>query len=467
MFRKSRKSSPNTANSTSLNEPRFLKQFDPISGVESSQQAPFSVGIEATDPVKPKSLGFFSRLFKRSSELVKNFSSTNPDDAGTTSKKSIWQRSKSILRPRGTVDPCRSDSSILLADIPIRGSGSAAQLLYEDRAYDHYYFKGESTDDLESCMMLLFTENELHYTELRRQRRQECTEEQPVPCTSSVNLITAAIEDPSSRVYDELLSCAQISRHCEQVNFSDDPKLDSPLSECGEEYDEEEYEEMQNVAEDNRDQLNISVDNSIDRLVVSLDSQADSVDSQAVDLVDPESQTAYSQTSDSQTAYSDSQSQNADSDSVSQCSESDSMVTSLNSYNSGNFNIDGIEQNSLDEMAALFGLLDLTSQPPQILPDGSVRYVCSRSASGSAESIRFHDWTIDAKLRPCQSETLKLTEISVNNNTLRNKTEEKQPNRSASVSDFRPKPTEAASQRRRTVSEKISEIVAFFEGGGK
>lgn len=400
MFRKSRKSSNVTK--TAANEPRFLKIESEIRA-DPNEMTSFSVGSTT-----PKPLGFLSKLFKRSSDAIKGQDTKVKTLASVgeseTRRKSLWQRSKSILRPKTTTESHHSNSTIL-AEVPIRGSGSAARLCYEDDAYEHYQ-NNRPIFDPDAFLTKIFEENDLIYAELKQKKTNNPNEQESgdfkkiVEPTVSVSVITAMIDNPSSKVEDELLSCSQII-NCEQFcQFNDNPKLDSPLH---------------------------------------------------------PSETFYFSGSDE-----------------SEDDSEESFVTSIQSYNSGNYNLDGVSENSLDEMAAIFGQMNINERPVQTLPDGTIRILVKEEGSqsgkdsGSVESIRFHNWTIDTnvKLRHCHSETLKMTEIGVNNS----KNPEKAISvRSASVSNL---PSAGVSvmpavpvSRRRTVSAKISEIVAFFEDG--
>ena len=422
MFRKSRKANATTSTVPSESQsPRFL-QSSLNDGGDADSPAGFSVGSQTT--VKPKSLGFFSRLFKRSKEGEVKAPTVVVANGEQPRKKSLWQRSKSMLRPRAILD--RSESAVL--DLPttqlnIRGSGSAAQLLMNEFPVEEFYETGSAVDT-DGLLMRIFEANHVMYEQLKAQERQKDAERMnlgaveaaaasvvvsfeglitPVmtateleECPVAVAAVAVAVEEAT--IITESIDAADAAEtvsqadsvsengSAENVNghhhFADDPQLDSPL--------------YRNVSE------------------------------------------SFSTTSEISSA------------------SSTSLASSVQSFIDGNFSLEGVESLSLTEMADMFDCL--TVNEPETLKDGSVRCVFENE-NGSQESIRFHNWKLE-NLRSTRSEDmLKMTEISVAAEI--NKITKQ---RSMSLAALTKVENQVPVDRRRSLGAKVSQIVAMFEG---
>lgn len=416
MFRKRRESAPvsssaSTVKNESKEAPRRFFQIKSFMKSLSTEEVAFSVGVEnpsKPQTAKPKTPGLFSRLFKRSTESIKSLLSEDKkgSEAGAavptgTKRKSLWQRSKSILRPRTVLD--RSESTVL--DLPftlnLRGSGSAAELLLNEYPTEEYCF-GSSGVDTDGLLQRIFEMNHVLYEKLKEKEYLTAAAVEGdvfIPAAVSTPVVLESVEDflSCSRIEDRVEN-DEISDHPNQPGegapFSDNPKFDSPLL--------------------------------------------------------PASSTLTLRSIDEESGSSGS---------------SLSLESSIRSFASCDYDLKGVENMSLEEIAEMFDLLSVTEKP-QTLSDGSVRVVVENER-GSAESIRFHNWK--EPIRACKSddriESIKLTDINVNSvpKPLSVKM------RSLSLANL---PTAAkkeadsptAFDRRRSLGAKVSQIVAMFEG---
>lgn len=425
MFRKSRKSGTAvSSNASSIPQsPRFL-QADSCGVAEGeSVAASFSIGA----PVKQKSLGFFSRLFKRSKDELKALVSSNTGSSDTQPRrKSLWQRSKSILRPRSVL--VRSESAVL--DLPttqlnIRGSGSAAELLMNEFPIEEFYAKGSAVDT-DGLLMKIFEANQVMYEQLKEKERQKDAVRagtQPVirPILNFDGFITPVLTATEIEVCQETVKVGN--------NFAIASVVAEPVTE------ETLEEDTSTVAATSTESLthhhfadNPELDSPLYR----------------------DASESFSITSASESA------------------SSVSLNSSIQSFNAKNFDLDNVDSMSLKEIAELFDCL--TVNEPETLKDGTVRCVYE-SENGSQESIRFHNWKQDISvretetkpLRPTRSEEkLKFTEISVAPATENKSSSLKQ--RSMSLAAFTKVESQVPVDRRRSLGAKVSQIVAMFEG---
>jgi hypothetical protein len=437
MFRKSRKSATNVpSNATNVPQsPRFLQADS--NGISDSEGAPaaFSVGVL----VKPKSPGFFSRLFKRSNEELKAIITTNLNvSTNQPRKKSLWQRSKSILRPRSVLD--RSESTVL--DLPttqlnIRGSGSAAELLMNEFPIEEFYAK-ESAVDTDGLLMKIFEANQAMYEQLKGQERQKDAARMNNQVYVS-NPVLPSLDLDLDGIITPVLTSTELEDVCEKTEVS--------------------------VNE------NLAVD------------IAGTVISEAITAVIDESLNDHHHFADNPQL--DSPLYRNKSESFSNSSNSNSNSGSsvlLDSFSERNLNLNEVDSMSLTEIAEMFDCL--TVNEPETLKDGNVRCVFE-TENGSEESILFHNWKQDVTLNKQQEVPLALeTGSSANSNSLRSiKSEEKLKfteisvateeaaksllkHRSMSLATF--SKVESQSQvpvdRRRSLGAKVSQIVAMFEG---
>lgn len=425
MFRKSRKSGTAvSSNASSIPQsPRFLQADSCGVAEDESVAASFSIGA----PVKQKSLGFFSRLFKRSKDELKALVSSNTGSSDTQPRrKSLWQRSKSILRPRSVL--VRSESAVL--DLPttqlnIRGSGSAAELLMNEFPIEEFYAKGSAVDT-DGLLMKIFEANQVMYEQLKEKERQKDAVRagtQPVirPILNLDGFITPVLTANEIEVCQETVKVGN--------NFAIASVVAEPVTE------ETLDEDASTVAATSTESLTHHhfADNP------ELDSPL------------------YRDASESFSIAS-----------ASESASSVSLNSSIQSFNAKNFDLDNVDSMSLKEIAELFDCL--TVNEPETLKDGTVRCVYE-SENGSQESIRFHNWKQDISvretetkpLRPTRSEEkLKFTEISVAPATENKSSSLKQ--RSMSLAAFTKVESQVPVDRRRSLGAKVSQIVAMFEG---
>lgn len=174
IFRKSRKASiAEPASALPSNTPRFFQQVAQDDLVEGNEV--FSVGAK-----KP---GLFSRIFKRSKDEILHTAVPLelPEDrpsVALTKRKSLWQRSKSILRQRPNLD--RSES-VVLYDLPrtqinICGSGSSAQLFLNGKSTEELYGKCETDVDTDLILIKILESNKMEYEDLKRRERSKASE---------------------------------------------------------------------------------------------------------------------------------------------------------------------------------------------------------------------------------------------------------------------------------------------------
>ena len=347
---------------------------------QQTQEVLFSVGAkvpaDSTNkniPAKPKS-GFFSfsRLFKKSSESVKLMEEAKNSNSIGSKRKSIWQRSKSIIRSsrNGPTTFITSTSSDF--DIKIRGSGSAAQLEKETR----FYCEFENDIDLMALLGNIFAENQVAYAALLSLTRNVMKTE-----------IEVAVLDDGEVDESKLLSCCSLLFEEEveapaNVHFSDNPKLDSPLLSSSSKHENESESEGEF-------EIKIEIEN--------------------------ENVSDYSDITD-----------------------------------------DGVY--SLDEMAEMFGTLNIIDEHanPEILPNGSLRFVYE-TESGSLDSVVFENWKrneIDVNV----NDNFKDTKTNLKDNPELSLAERP---RSFSLSEMTPRQEER--ERRRTLGDNVSKIVAIFE----
>jgi hypothetical protein len=445
MFRKSRKSATNVpSNATNVPQsPRFLQADS--NGISDSEGAPaaFSVGVL----VKPKSPGFFSRLFKRSNEELKAIITTNLN--GSTNqprRKSLWQRSKSILRPRSVLD--RSESTVL--DLPttqlnIRGSGSAAELLMNEFPIEEFYAK-ESAVDTDGLLMKIFEANQAMYEQLKGQERQKDAARMNNQVFVN-NPVLPSLDLDLDGIITPVLTSTELEDVCEKTEVSVNENLAVVTA----------------------------------ATVISGSAKEEAITAVIID----ESPNDHHHFADNPQL--DSPLYRNKSESFSNSSNSNSNSNSgssvlLDSFSERNLNLNEVDSMSLTEIAEMFDCL--TVNEPETLKDGNVRCVFE-TENGSEESILFHNWKQDVTLNQQQEVPLALeTEFSANSNSLRTiKSEEKLKfteisvateeaaksllkHRSMSLATF--SKVESQSQvpvdRRRSLGAKVSQIVAMFEG---
>lgn len=431
MFRKSRKSV--VASPTAVSEPQSRRFFkaDGAEEVANEQGATFSVGATQA---KPKSPGFLSRLFKRSKEDMKPVA-----NEAQPRRKSLWQRSKSILRPRSVLD--RSESAVL--DLPttqlnIRGSGSSAQLLMNEFPVEEFYAEGSAVDT-DGLLMRIFEANQVMYEQLKEQERKKDADR-------AVGLTEVILEDQANLEHVNLEVQVKLE---EQVNLEG---LITPVLTATE---LEQCDEGVKVDAEG----NFAVDSEVTVLTVASKDFYNITDhhhhfSDNLQLDSPlyrEMSESFSETSDKE--------------------DSLSLESSVRSFIDGNFSREGVDSLSLTEIADMFDCLKVTE--PETLKDGTVRCVFENE-NGSVESIRFHNWKQEeeaAVLRATRSEeTLKLTEIGVAPEKQKNQKDQKEKSlvkqRSVSLATFGKVggSQEVPVDRRRSLGAKVSQIVAMFEG---
>jgi len=451
---------------------------------DSCEAAPvsFSIGEKGTPAASKKnnSIGLFSRLFKRKSikipEIIitDNTSDSSLESQSTTAtgkRKSLWQRSKSIMRRRDVLD--RSDSTVL--ELPnlknhklnILGSGSAAQLLLNEFPINEFYTEqyGVDTDGL---LSRIFENNHLIYEQLLllHEEKRVVLEGMLTPVLTNegvfLPLTKSEIDEPlvlrvpliasHHASFDELEKDSNSESHpyhhsSSLFHFDDNLKLDSPLEDDNEERYNEEYENEVNNENDNAYTLSLSY--------------------------------------------------------------SESLSTSIQSYLDASTNgpsLAEIPQMSLDEIAEMFDLM--TVGEPQTLQDGTLRYICENEETGSAESIQFkNNWATQydnnengssSVLRKCKSsDSPTLTGISIfnqesgkteaGNEDEEQDEEQQQYNAQTMNPQIQKQPLTHTSKlrsfslaqlssivsspvscdRRRSFGAKVSRIVALFEGGSE
>jgi hypothetical protein len=426
---------------------RFFQECPPVNSESGAEGAIFSVGTEASSmpavnsPSKP---GLFSRLFKRKVSISSNNNHSKngiPESLNDPApppqsqspagfkRKSLWQRSKSILRPRASMN--RSESTVL--DLPnlnvmINGSGSAAELLLDGfPPVDQFYTEriGVDTDGL---LARIFENNHVIYEQLLEEERKKKNfncDGVLSPVTTVNSLLEVAGCGFSQDGYRNDMGIEEQHHH----HFEDNLKLDSPLlSESG--------DNGGNVC-DNCD----IYDNCEDTF-----DTVDTIDDNCIN---------HSNESESESEIED-------------CSQS--LSTSIHSYLelSGNDSFADIAPLSLDRMAEMFEVL--TVREPETLADGTLRYICENEVTGSDESIQFQKcWVLpegnddgdglvgsfkEEDYRKCKSED-QVKKVS----TLKM--------RSHSMAQFPDKKTIISSSssfdRRRSLGAKVSRIVALFE----
>lgn len=426
MFRKSRKSGAAvSSNASSIPQsPRFL-QADSCGVAEGeSVAASFSIGA----PVKQKSLGFFSRLFKRSKDELKALVSSNTGSSDAQPRrKSLWQRSKSILRPRSVLD--RSESAVL--DLPttqlnIRGSGSAAELLMNEFPIEEFYAKGSAVDT-DGLLMKIFEANQVMYEQLKEKERQK----------DAVRVGTQPVVRPILNLdgfITPVLTATELEVCQETVEVGNNFAIVSVVAETPvtEETLEEDTSTEQTISTESLTHHHFADNPELDSPLYRDASESFSIAS------------------------------------ASESASSVSLNSSIRSFNAKNFDLDNVDSMSLKEIAELFDCL--TVNEPETLKDGTVRCVYE-SENGSQESIRFHNWKQDISVRdketkPLRStrseEKLKFTEISVAPAVENKSSPLKQ--RSMSLAAFTKVESQVPVDRRRSLGAKVSQIVAMFEG---
>lgn len=435
MFRKSRKPAvtiPSSNTPSASQSPRFF-QADSCGVVDAEgAAAAFSVG----EAVKPKSPGFLSRLFRRSKDELKapivsiNIAASNSQPR----RKSLWQRSKSILRPRSVLD--RSESAVL--DLPktqlnIRGSGSAAELLMNEFPIEEFYAKGSAVDT-DGLLMKIFEANQVIYEQLKEQERQKDASKmagQPV----DNNFVVVNSNPPLS--FDGLITPVLTATELEVCEQQQADALNSVVA----------------------DDFIVPADSFEAAAAVTVLTVATPIFSKTEEF----HAGTDTDTFESHHHYNDNP--QLDSPLYRNVSESFSVVSSVSdsasSFNDKTFSLEGVDSMSLTEIADMFDCL--TVNEPETLMDGTVRCVYETD-NGSQESILFHNWkqevAVETSLRPTKSEeNLKFTEISV-----ASESNLKLKQRSMSLVAFSKEEIQVPVDRRRSLGAKVSQIVAMFEG---
>ena len=222
MSRKIRNNNTSSNNNNSDEPQRFL-QLQPVSDATTNTPVAFSVGAtdaNATPLLKPKPTSMWSRLFGSNKKERKE-----PAAAASPHRQSLWQRSKSIMRPRSNLD--RSKSVFIdLPHLKIVGSGSAAQLLnYED--------KFEYSIDLYGMLNHIFEENDAYYCAGRCFDPQTAAAATDCDYTQKAQINDDGLLSPTSTITEEQGGFpVPAGFGCESLvhaAFNDNPKLDSPL----------------------------------------------------------------------------------------------------------------------------------------------------------------------------------------------------------------------------------------------
>lgn len=467
MFRKSRKSSTAATATSVPQSPRFFEYKSQADVTEGG--ASFSLGV------KPKSPGLLSRLFKRSKdELV--VAEVEPS-ASQIKRKSLWQRSKSVLRPRAQLD--RSESAIL--DLPktqlnIYGSGSAAQLLLNEIPIEEFYAT-KSVVDTDGLLQMIFESNLVMYEQLKSSERARRI---GVTSVYSEGIISPVLSSTILESVCQEIQCVDINavheqfhdaflqqdeedilqfQHQEEATLQSQhqkevilQQTEEPALQCHQPHNQEIAVQTRNIQEE------------FQNSVLSLKKLEDMVLSQSncnivyEPLMHNNHHFEDNPKLDSPLHPDSSESFN-DSDQFSM-----SFRSSVHSFNNGECDLARVDNLSLDKIAELFDCLKVTDR--EVLNDGTVRCLVDKDeevSGGSQESIRFFDWKQSE--RKCQSEEkLKMTEISIASEPV--KTNMKMRSMSVSAANIKEQ-TAVPFERRRSLGARVSQIVALFEGSFK
>ena len=463
MFRKSRKSVVTVSSNapSAPQSPRFF-QTNSCGLADAEGAAAAAASFSIGEAVKPKSPGFLSRLFKRSKEDELKSPVTTVTINGSNSqnrRKSLWQRSKSILRPRSILD--RSESAVL--DLPktqlnIRGSGSVAELLMNEFPIEEFYAKGSAVDT-DGLLMKIFEANQVMYEQLKKQERQK--DAARMAGQTAVNNFTAFNAKPLNLdgLITPVLTATELEA-CEQAEAIDAAVADNFAVSAEKITAATAATVLTEAATDVDETVNVST-------------ETEALRNENVNLTTDTESGTFEHRHFADNPQLDSPLYRNASESFSVSSDSDSVSASASSLSLGSFDdinvsLDGVDSMSLAEMAVMFDCL--TVNDPETLMDGTVRCVYETD-NGSQESIHFHNWKQELAPKPVETdsanslrstkseENLKFTEISV---AAESKLTLKQ--RSMSLAAFSKVESQVPVDRRRSLGAKVSQIVAMFEG---
>ena len=412
----------------------MIPALSKLSNSKSSSKEAFAVGgQEATKDQSTK--GFFSRLFSSKPSACKTDElKSNPTQLQR--KQSLWQRSKSFLRPKQAEVPVEDSLSTIdlprvrkthLPKLKMKGSGAALKVDFSGFVLG----KPEVTVDTDALLQRMFDLNEQPYQQLRAKYVSSESDEgaylSPVMTAVTLSELTkleAQPEDPQEvQEVQEQIALAQQDQN--QENHVTIEALHSEV-----EQQQQHYEfDHQNVFNDNPqlDSPLLSVSGTLeDDLSCSED--------------DEEIANALPTEAPIETDF--------DED-ISDCSfEAQSAGSSAGTPSDW----------SISRLNAEFGVLDV--KQPIRHSDGSIHFHLEDSDGGSAESIVFEDWrqgsSNNSSLEAPKASNFQSLESVPRAMSV---TEPSIKARSVSNSLLTGKP------RSKTLGARISQIVAIFERG--
>ena len=439
MFRRTKK----TKEPEKTQLPRFFNA-ESLEKSVSGEELLFSVGLQNQCPEsknkKETSAGIFSRLFRRKDSKRKSSFSAEAEvkqklPATPTPKPSLWQRSKSILRPRGMLD--RSESIVLelpRVKLNIHGSGSASQLLLNEFPIEEFY-QDACEVAIEGLLMKIFDANLESYNQLKdkdRTRREQLSmmvrvingENLMISPTATMNSLELCAEKMSKLSEKNKFDISFKSTECEPAIEGNLYPLDEEKTQTHElayvPFEIQKIAHANQACEVSQDHINehaqayhlqdpeniykhhydrnhhkfvenVQLDNSwLLETVKSLEIIREKEISQVSTIIKENEECSELKVTDESGL------------SHSCCSSIDYKYDQA--INEAEYN--------LEDLADMFDLLEVRG--PEIVNDCTLRYVVKDSAGESKESLRFDMWSKDGLIIKKQDENKRKSDFDIN-----------------------------------------------------